>query len=56
MRAFGIGTETPIGKMFGVNVMYLEGVSDETLSKLPITYIDGLHDNWQNAPAFFTHL
>jgi hypothetical protein len=56
VRAFGVGTDTPIGKMFGVNVMCLEGVSEETLSKLSITYIDGLHDNWQTAPAFFAHL
>jgi hypothetical protein len=56
VRAFGIGNDTPIGKMFGVNVMCLEGVSEEALSELPITYIDGLHDNWQHAPAFFGHL
>lgn len=56
VRAFGIGNDTTIGRMVGVNVMCLEGVSEETLSKLPITYTDGLHDNWQNAPAFFIHL
>ena len=56
VRAFGVGNETPMGKMVGVNVMCLEGVSDEELSKLPITYVDGLHDKWQNAPAFFSHL
>lgn len=56
VRAFGIGNDTPIGKMFGVNVMCLEGVSDEELSKVPITYVDGLHDNWQNPPAFCSHL
>jgi hypothetical protein len=56
VRAFGIGNDTPIGKMFGVNVMCLEEVSEEALSELPITYIDGLHDNWQHAPTFFAHL
>jgi hypothetical protein len=56
VRAFGIGNDTPIGKMFGVNVMCLEGVSEEALSELPITYTDGLHDNWQHEPAFFAHL
>jgi hypothetical protein len=34
----------------------LEGVSDEELSKVPITYVDGLDDRWQSAPAFFAHL
>lgn len=56
VRAFGVGTETPIGKMYGVNVMCLEDVSDEELSKTPITYVDGRADKWQNAPAFFNHL
>jgi len=56
VRAFGIGNDTPVGKMVGVNVMCLEGVSDEELSKVLITYVDGLHDNWQNAPAFCSHL
>lgn len=56
VRAFGVGNETPIGKMYGVNVGCLEGVSDEELSKLSITYVDGLHDRWPNPPEFFRHL
>lgn len=56
VRAFGIGTGTPIGKMYGVNLGCLEDVSDETLSRLSIVYVDGRHDRWQAAPAFFSHL
>lgn len=56
VRAFGVGNDTPIGKMFGVNVMCLEDVTDEELSRVPIACIDGLRDNWQAAPAFFGHL
>lgn len=56
VRCFGVGTETPIGKMYGVNLGCLTDVTDEELSKVPVTYVDGLHDNWQNAPAFFSHL
>lgn len=56
VRPFGIGTETPIGKMYGVNLGCLDGISEEALSRLPITYVDGLHDNWQNAPEFYRHL
>ncbi len=56
VRAFGVGNDTPIGKMFGINLGCLEGVSEEALSKLPITCVDGLHDRWQSAPAFFAHL
>jgi hypothetical protein len=55
VRAFGVGNETPIGKMYGVNLGCLE-VSDEELSKVPITYIDGLHDRWDSRPEFYTHL
>ena len=56
VRAFGIGTETPIGKMYGVNVMCLEGITEEELSRVPITYVDGLNDKWQRSPQFFSHL
>jgi hypothetical protein len=56
VRVFGVGNDTPIGKMYGVNVMCLDGISDEELARIPITYIDGRSDNWQNAPAVFAHL
>jgi hypothetical protein len=56
VRAFGHGTQTPVGEMYGVNVACLEGIADEQLSKVPITYVDGLHDNWQHAPLHFSHL
>ena len=56
VRAFGVGNDTPIGRMIGVNIGCLEGVSEEELSAIPITYVDGLHDRWQHAPAFFAHL
>ena len=56
VRAFGVGTETPIGKMYGVNLGCLSGVSDEELSQAPITYVDGLHDEWQSSPQFLSHL
>ena len=56
VRAFGVGNETPIGKMYGVNIGCLEGVSEEELSRLPITYIDGLNDRFPKAPEFFSHL
>ena len=55
VRAWGVGTETPIGKMFGINLGCLSDVSDEELSRVPITYIDGAGDR-QSAPAFFAHL
>ena len=56
VRAFGIGNDTPIGAMVGVNIGCLQGLSDEQLSKIPIVYADGRNDNWQQAPEFFRHL
>ncbi len=55
VRPFGIGTETPMGKMYGVNIGCLEGISEEALSRLAITYVDGMHDKF-SAPEFFSHL
>lgn len=56
VRGFGIGTETPIGKMYGVNLGCLNDVSDQELSDAPITYVDGRNNQWQSAPALFAHL
>ena len=56
VRPFGIGTETPMGRMYGVNIGCLEGIADEELAHLPVTYVDGLHDRWQQAPEFTAHL
>ena len=55
VRAFGVGNETPIGQMYGVNLGCLEDVSDEVLARIPITYVDGRNDS-QDPPEFFSHL
>jgi hypothetical protein len=55
VRAFGVGTETPVGVMIGVNLGCLEDVSDEELARVPITYVDGRSDRFA-APAVFAHL
>lgn len=56
VRAFGVGNDSSVGKMYGVNLGCLSGVSEEELSQVPITYVDGLHDQWQNSPQFASHL
>ena len=56
VRAFGVGTDTPIGKMLGVNLGCLENVDEADLARAPITYVDGLHDRWQTPPEHTTHL
>lgn len=55
VRPFGVGTGTPIGKMYGVNIGCLEGIGEEELSKLPITYVDGMNGRFE-APPFVAHL
>ena len=55
VRAFGVGNETPMGKMYGVNLGCLDDVSDETLSQVPITYVDGRDDRFA-PPTHFAHL
>jgi hypothetical protein len=50
-----MGTETPIGVMYGVNLGCLEDVSDEELSRVPITYVDGRNDRFA-PPEHFSHL
>jgi len=55
VRAFGVGNETPIGKMYGVNLGCLNDVSDAELARVPITYVDG-RNNSQDAPELFAHL
>ena len=56
VRAFGVGNETPIGKMIGVNLGCLDDASDEELANAPVTYVDGRNDRWQSAPEWFRHL
>jgi hypothetical protein len=56
VRPFGIGNETPMGRMYGVNIGCLEGVTEEELSKIPITYVDGMHDRWREVPHYTSHL
>jgi hypothetical protein len=55
VRAFGVGNDTPVGKMYGVNVGCLEDLDEEELSQLTITYVDGKHDRLE-PPVFFGHL
>jgi hypothetical protein len=56
VRVFGIGNDTPMGKMYGINIGCLEDVSEEELSKIPITCVDGMHDRWDSRPELWAHL
>lgn len=56
VRPFGVGNDTPVGRMYGVNIGCLEGIAEEELARIPITHVDGLHDRWQETPAHVAHL
>jgi hypothetical protein len=55
VRAFGVGNDTPMGKMVGVNLGCLEGLSEAELAAIPITYVDGMNDRFA-PPAHTAHL
>jgi hypothetical protein len=56
VRVFGIGNDTPVGKVVGVNVGCLEGLTDAELARVPIVCVDGINDNVATPPAVFSHL
>ncbi len=56
VRSFGLGNSGELGKIYGVNVMCLDDVTDEELANAPITYVDGRHDNWNHPPAEIRYL
>jgi hypothetical protein len=49
VRPFGVGNDTPIGPMVGVNVGCLD-LDDEAMAAIPVRRIDGRHDR-MDAPA-----
>jgi hypothetical protein len=56
VRAFGVGNDTPIGRMVGVNIGCLEDLSEAELARIPVTYVDGANDRWGDPPQAVSHL
>ncbi|HET8635354.1 MAG TPA: hypothetical protein VFL96_00730 [Acidobacteriaceae bacterium] len=52
VRSFGIGNETPIGKMYEVNLGCLTEVTDEELSKFPSLKLKDCTTNGRTPPEF----
>lgn len=51
VKPFGRGELESIGPFYAINIATLDDVSPERLAELPVSYEDGRHDAWQNAPA-----
>lgn len=56
VRSFVIGNSPRWGEFYAVNVTCLDGISIEELVNAPVTYLDGLNDNWRTPPAEIRHL
>jgi hypothetical protein len=56
VRSFGIGSSPRWGEFYAVNVTCLDDVCVEELVNAPITYLDGLNENWETAPVEVRHL
>jgi hypothetical protein len=57
VRSFAWGENPGLGgKFYAIRVSCLENVDVDELMAAPITYYDGLNDNYESAPAETRHL
>ena len=56
VRPFGIGNASSPDRVYGINLGCLENATPEELAAAPITYVDGKHDNWHQAPEITAYL
>lgn len=57
IRSFGWGRDPESGQVhYAINVACLEDMDIDELINASVTYVDGLHDNWQSPPAEVRHL
>jgi hypothetical protein len=53
IKVFGKSAD---GKGVAISVAALDDLPAEELSKAPVHYVDGIHDNWKQSPSFTAHL
>lgn len=56
MLCWGILPEEHGGQMWAISIGTLDGLDPETLAKIDIHYLDGLHDVWDRAPKITSYL
>lgn len=44
------------GESVSISVNALDDATSEEMAEAPVHFMDGLHDNWWNPPAFTRHL
>ena len=54
--AHGDAAEWNQGDYVSINIATLDGIDHATLAKVPITYLDGLHDTWAPLEHDVAHL
>ena len=56
VRPFGIAHSPRRGKFYGVSVSCLDDVTVAELAQAPVSYVDGINDNWDTPPAVVSYL
>ena len=56
VRPFGLGNSPRLGEFYGVSVSCLDDATVAELAHAPVSYIDGVNDNWTTPPAETRHL
>ncbi|MCH8622220.1 GFA family protein [Undibacterium sp. TS12] len=56
VRPFGITHSPRRGKFYGVSVNCLDEIDIAALANVPVTYVDGVNDNWDTPPDEVAYL
>lgn len=56
VRSFGWGETPELGKFYVPRISCLDDVDVDELVNAPVTYFDGLHDDYESPPAETRHL
>ncbi|KAB8066858.1 GFA family protein [Janthinobacterium violaceinigrum] len=56
VRLFSRGDSARSGAFVGIGVNCLDDMSAAALARVPVTFVDGLHDEWNTPPQETRHL
>ena len=55
VRVYGVGESARLGVFYGISVNVLDDVSEDDLAAVPVTYVNGRDDLWDQAPRHTGH-